>query len=219
MQLRIPIKRAYQIKGIGTVCVGRVVSGTLKRGDSVVIQPGNISTEIKTIELHYTDRKDVMPGDLVGFCVKNVPFDAIYRGMVVSHPKNKPLQPTRSFIAQIVLCNRPVEVKVGYNPYVHCHTASFAVKFVELIQKMDARGKVVEEKPAMLKMPDTGLVRLETADFVCIDVFSDLPALGRFVIRDGNLTVGFGVVKSLVEQKQQIAVKPALNVKSRYIKS
>ena len=49
------------------VVLGRVVSGTLKVGDSVVLQPSNITTEVASIEMYHTARQVALPGDLVAF--------------------------------------------------------------------------------------------------------------------------------------------------------
>ena len=51
--LRIPIQDAYSISGIGTVPVGRVETGILKKGMNVVFMPANKGGECKSIEMSY----------------------------------------------------------------------------------------------------------------------------------------------------------------------
>ncbi|MEM1518213.1 MAG: GTP-binding protein, partial [Nitrososphaerota archaeon] len=65
--LRIPIQAVYSIKGVGTVPVGRVETGVLKPGDQVVIMPGNIRAEVKSIEMHHAPLPQAVPGDNIGF--------------------------------------------------------------------------------------------------------------------------------------------------------
>src|SRR5208283_3284655 len=48
--LRIPVQDVYSITGIGTVPVGRVETGTLKVGETVVFMPANVRGECKDIE-------------------------------------------------------------------------------------------------------------------------------------------------------------------------
>ena len=54
--LRIPIQDAYSISGIGTVPVGRVETGILKKGMNVTFMPANKSGEVKSIEMHHDFR-------------------------------------------------------------------------------------------------------------------------------------------------------------------
>lgn len=80
--LRLPLQDVYKIGGIGTVPVGRVETGILKPGMSVVFAPVMISTEVKTVEMHHENLTEALPGDNVGFNVKSVAVKDIKRGNV-----------------------------------------------------------------------------------------------------------------------------------------
>ena len=58
--------------GIGTVPVGRVETGIMKPGDVVTFAPNNLTTEVKSIEMHHEALVEAIPGDNVGFNIKNV---------------------------------------------------------------------------------------------------------------------------------------------------
>jgi len=51
--LRLPLQGVYKIGGIGTVAVGRVETGILKTNMMVNFAPSNISSEVKSIEMHH----------------------------------------------------------------------------------------------------------------------------------------------------------------------
>ncbi|CAF89664.1 unnamed protein product, partial [Tetraodon nigroviridis] len=70
--LRLPLQDVYKIGGIGTVPVGRVESGILKPGTIVTFAPVNLTTEVKSVEMHHESLAEALPGDNVGFNVKNV---------------------------------------------------------------------------------------------------------------------------------------------------
>jgi elongation factor 1-alpha len=53
--LRIPLQDVYKIGGIGTVPVGRVETGVLRRGMGVVFAPSNIKTEVRSLEMYHVD--------------------------------------------------------------------------------------------------------------------------------------------------------------------
>nr|KAF6346903.1 hypothetical protein mPipKuh1_010638 [Pipistrellus kuhlii] len=51
--LHLPLQDVYKIGGIGTVPVGRVETGVLKPGMVVTCAPVNVSTEVKSVEMHH----------------------------------------------------------------------------------------------------------------------------------------------------------------------
>ncbi|CAF1656214.1 unnamed protein product, partial [Didymodactylos carnosus] len=53
--LRLPLQDVYKIGGIGTVPVGRVETGILKRNMTVTFAPTNLSTDVKSIEMFHGD--------------------------------------------------------------------------------------------------------------------------------------------------------------------
>ncbi|MGB9726469.1 MAG: elongation factor 1-alpha, partial [Fervidicoccaceae archaeon] len=67
--LRIPIQAVYAISGIGTVPVGRVETGVLKKGDRIVFMPPAVVGEVRSIEMHHTQIEKAEPGDNIGFNV------------------------------------------------------------------------------------------------------------------------------------------------------
>lgn len=84
----------YKIGGIGTVPVGRVETGVLKPGMVVVFAPANITTEVKSVEMHHEALPEAVPGDNVGFNVKNVSVKELRRGYVAgdsrtTHPEEQ----------------------------------------------------------------------------------------------------------------------------------
>lgn len=87
--------------GIGTVPVGRVETGVLKPGMVVTFAPVNVTTEVKSVEMHHEALTEALPGDNVGFNVKNVSVKDIRRGNVAGDSKNDPPQEAASFTAQV----------------------------------------------------------------------------------------------------------------------
>lgn len=99
--LRLPLQDVYKIGGIGTVPVGRVETGIIKPGMVVTFAPCGISTEVKSVEMHHESMPEALPGDNVGFNVKNVSVKDIKRGMVASDSKADPAKGAASFVAQV----------------------------------------------------------------------------------------------------------------------
>jgi elongation factor 1-alpha len=199
--LRLPLQDVYKIGGIGTVPVGRVETGVIKPGMVVNFAPVNLSTEVKSVEMHHEALEEAVPGDNVGFNVKNVAVKDLRRGYVASDTKNDPAQETANFTAQVIVLNHPGEICAGYTPVLDCHTAHIACKFAELLQKVDRRtGKPLEEAPKSVKSQEAAIIKLIPTKPMCVEKFSEYAPLGRFAVRDMRQTVAVGVVKD-VEKK------------------
>lgn len=97
--LRLPINDVYKIGGVGTVPVGRVETGVLKPGMMVLFTPSNLSTEVKSIEMHHENLPEAFPGDNVGFNIKNIAVKDLKRGYVTSDTKNDPAKEAETFLA------------------------------------------------------------------------------------------------------------------------
>merc|ERR1712026_468815 len=196
--LRLPLQDVYKIGGIGTVPVGRVETGLIKAGMVVTFAPVNVTTEVKSVEMHHESLPEAGPGDNVGFNVKNVSVKDIRRGNVASDSKNDPAKEAASFNAQVIVLNHPGEIQKGYTPVLDCHTAHIACKFAELLEKIDRRsGKKIEDNPSKIKSGDASIVKLVSSKPMCVEAFAQYPPLGRFAVRDMRQTVAVGVIKSV----------------------
>merc|ERR1712085_99030 len=199
--LRLPLQDVYKIGGIGTVPVGRVETGVIKPGIIALFAPVGITAEIKSVEMHHESLAQAVPGDNVGFNVKNVAVKDLRRGFVASDSKDKPATSVASFESQVIIMNHPGQISNGYSPVLDCHTAHVACKFANIKQKMDRRsGKVLEESPKFIKTGDACIVDLVPTKPMCVETFVEFPPLGRFAVRDMRQTVAVGVIKGKVDE-------------------
>jgi len=198
--LRLPLQDVYKIGGIGTVPVGRVETGVLKPLMVVVFAPVQLSTEVKSVEMHHESLAEAIPGDNVGFNVKGLSVKEIRRGMVCGDTKNDPPKGCDSFRAQVIILNHPGEIHNGYTPVLDCHTAHIACKFNEIVEKIDRRtGKATETNPKFIKSGDAAIVELIPSKPLCVETFAEYAPLGRFAVRDMRQTVAVGVIKAVAK--------------------
>ncbi|PIN85215.1 MAG: translation elongation factor EF-1 subunit alpha [Candidatus Diapherotrites archaeon CG11_big_fil_rev_8_21_14_0_20_37_9] len=199
--LRLPIQDVYNIKGVGTVPVGRVETGIIKPGDKIIVMPSGKTGEVKTVEAHHEQLTEAKPGDNVGFNVRGLERKDIARGDVVGHVNNPPTV-AEDFTAQIVVLNHPTAIPVGYTPVFHLHTAQLSCSFIEIQKKLDPKtGQTVEENPKFLKTGDAAIVKIKPLKPVCLEEYKQFPQLGRFAIRDMGQTVAAGIVLKVTPRK------------------
>jgi len=196
LPLRLPLQDVYKIGGIGTVPVGRVETGVLKPGMTVMFAPAPVSTEVKSVEMHHVQLESAEPGDNVGFNVKNVSVKDVRRGMVASDIKNDPAMPTGKFEAQVIVLDHPNRIMAGYTPVLDCHTAHIACRFNRLVSLINKRnGEVLEADPKFIKSGQAAICELVPSKPMCVEAFSKYAPLGRFAVRDMRKTVAVGVIK------------------------
>ena len=196
--LRLPLQDVYKIGGIGTVPVGRIETGVMKSGQSIIFAPSDIITEVKSIEMHHDIKDEAISGDNIGFNIKGVAVKELKRGYVCGDSKNDPPRECISFDAQVIILNHPGYISKGYTPVVDCHTSHTACKFKELIAKVERRtGVIIEVEPKNAKSGDCILTTLVPIKPMCVESFAEYPPLGRFAVRDMKQTVAVGVIKSV----------------------
>ncbi|MCI0497737.1 MAG: translation elongation factor EF-1 subunit alpha [Thermoplasmata archaeon] len=196
LPLRLPVQDVYNITGIGAVPVGRIETGILKPGQSVIFMPANKVGEVKTIEMHHEVVPQAVPGDNVGFNCRGIGKKDIRRGDVAG-PVDKPPSVARTFTARIAIIQHPSVVTEGYTPVFHCHTSQTACMIEEIQQKLDPRTgqpKKDDPNPKLLKTGDIAVVKIRPTMPMVIEKASEFPQLGRFAIRDMGMTVAAGMV-------------------------
>ena len=201
LPLRIPVQDVYSITGVGTVPVGRVETGVMKKGETVIFEPSGASGVVTSIEMHHEQFETAEPGDNIGFNVRGVGKNDIRRGDVAGHIDSAPTV-AKEFEAQIVVLQHPGVITVGYTPVFHCHTSQVACTFAELSKKLDpATGEVAEEKPDFLKTGNAAIVKVRPTKPMCIENAKDIPQMGRFAIRDMGQTVAAGLCLNVTDKK------------------
>ncbi|KAF5921135.1 hypothetical protein HPG69_018535, partial [Diceros bicornis minor] len=140
-----------------------VLTGILKPSIIVTFALVNITTEVKSVAMHYKALSEALPRDNVGFNVKNVSVKDV-------HPST-----------MVIILNHPGQISSGYAPVLDCHTAQVAYRFAELKGKIYCHsGKKLEDGPKFLKSGDAAIVNMVPGKPMCVESFFDYPPLGLF---------------------------------------
>jgi selenocysteine-specific translation elongation factor len=78
------IDHCFDVKGVGTVILGKVTNGTVKQYDNLKLYPAGIDVLIKSIQMHDDPVSESVCPARVGLAVKGVKPDEVSRGDVIS---------------------------------------------------------------------------------------------------------------------------------------
>ncbi len=129
--LMMPISEKY--KDMGTVVVGKVESGHLRKGDTLLLMPNKNLVEVTAIHNEMDDEvTSALCGDNVRIRLRGVDDEDISPGFVLTSPSH-PIHAVRQFEAQLAILDSKNIICAGYSAVMHCHTLSEEVTLVVCI--------------------------------------------------------------------------------------
>lgn len=80
----VTIDHHFNVRGIGTVILGGVVRGGIRKHDTLTVYPGEHAVTVRSIQKHDDDFDWAAEGDRVGLALKNIEAGDLDRGYVLS---------------------------------------------------------------------------------------------------------------------------------------
>lgn len=81
----VPIDHHFNVRGIGTVILGCVADGWIKKHDKMRVEPADKVCQIRSVQKHDDDFDFACRGDRVGCALKDIEADALDRGYVLTN--------------------------------------------------------------------------------------------------------------------------------------
>ena len=130
---RLPIDRAFTVKGTGTVVTGTLWSGSLSMGDSVVLQPSGIEGRVRGLQVHGVQVDGAEAGERTAVAItgSDIDLETVERGQVLVLDAG--WTPTSMLtVALTVLPETGWTVKHGQRVRVHLGTSEVMARVVTL---------------------------------------------------------------------------------------
>jgi selenocysteine-specific translation elongation factor len=80
----VPIDHHFNVKGVGTVILGSVARGRIRKHDKMRVLPGEGTATLRSIQKHDDDFEEAVEGERVGLALKGVDSDDLDRGFVIT---------------------------------------------------------------------------------------------------------------------------------------
>jgi len=90
---RLPIDRAFSMKGFGAVVTGTLISGQIKEGDELELLPLNVNVRVRGLQVHNKSVREAHAGQRTAVNLAGIDTSQIERGMVLA-PAGR-LRPTQ----------------------------------------------------------------------------------------------------------------------------
>jgi bifunctional enzyme CysN/CysC len=170
---------------------GQITSGTVKRGDEVMVLPSGKRSKVKAIDTYSGELAEAHAPQSVTLRLTDE-IDCS-RGDMIVHPNNRP-RVGRSFDAHVVwLHEQPLDPHKSY--FLKHTTQSVRMQVQKVHSKTDLT--TLEEVPAeTLALNEIGLLHLTCHRALYVDPYAQNRGTGAFVIVDSltNATVGAGMI-------------------------
>jgi selenocysteine-specific elongation factor len=83
---RLPIDRAFAMKGFGTVVTGALLSGSIHIGDTLTLEPGSHAVRVRGLETHGRPQESVHSGSRVALNLAGIDVSELTRGQTLVAP-------------------------------------------------------------------------------------------------------------------------------------
>lgn len=191
LPLRFPVQDVYRFDE-RRIIAGRIESGTLRVGDTLVFSPNNKTSVVASIETWQAPGKtESVAGESVGITLTEQIF--VERGHVASHEVDAPIESNR-FKARLFWMGRR-NLTTGERFKLKLATQELDAEIVSIEQVIDASTlENVAEKRTHIARNDVAEVIIQTRGALVMDNHDRNPLLGRFVIIDQRQVAGGGII-------------------------
>ncbi len=183
---RLPIDRAFTMRGFGVVVTGTLIAGEINEGDELELMPSGVRVRVRGVQVHGAAVKRAVAGQRTAVNLSGIEAAAIERGMTLA-PVGR-LRPTQIIDARVqLLDNAPRALRSRQRVRVHLGAT-------EVLARVRVLEEIGEIKPG-----ETGFAQLRFESPI-VGILGD-----RFIIRSYSpqFTLGGGVVLDSLGSKHR----------------
>ena len=205
LPLRLPIQDVYR-QDDKRILVGRIESGRLAVGDTLLFSPSNKLARIKSIEAWNAPQPaDALAGQSVGLTLDRPLF--VERGEIASHPEDAPRLTNVLHATLFWLSSTPLAAGQQLRLELATAEAPVAVEAIERVIDTDTLAPMPAD---IVQRDQVAEVVLRSRALLALDEHAQLARTGRFVLRANGETVAGGLasLREHPDQRGAVSLKP-----------
>lgn len=194
--LRIPV--LDKLKDDGELSIyGKIESGLVHNDMTCVLMPAMKTFTVGTVEVGEGHKLAFAePGESLRLIVKGLEDYEIKRGQVICGTQFwTPV--CRQFEAEIRIFHLTSNMTItsGFDFMMHLHTLMEEATIHKVLSKVVFEDhKPITSSAHLLKSGETGIVRIHLKQPICVEKFTHVPQMGRFVMRKESTTIAAGII-------------------------
>jgi len=222
---RLPIDRAFSIKGFGTVVTGTLIAGQITSGDELEVMPAGVKARVRNVQVHGKDAEVATAGQRTAINLQGVNVDQVPRGSVlVTAGKLRSTSMVDARLELLPSAPRPLTQRARVR--LHHGTAEVMARVV-ILQREEitsensgsdfephgseigaSSNESIGLKEPRIRLSERGAVRPGGKAIIQLRLEEPLTALpgDRFIIRSYSpqITIGGGVILDALPEKHRI---------------
>eukprot|EP00127_Corallochytrium_limacisporum_P004155 Clim_evm100s157 gene=Clim_evmTU100s157 len=188
---------------LGLSVAGKLMAGTMRTGDKVLVEPGYEVATARAIQFHGEPVEWAAAGDHVTVTLNNIEEEQLYAGCFIADPQ-RPIPITDRIRARIVTFDIEKPILKGQAIIFHHQGHDEGAHVTRLKAEIDkADGTILRDKPRRIGANVTAIVDIMLERKLCIDTASNLKRLGMFTLRSGGATVAAGLVQEVLITRKE----------------
>lgn len=174
---RLAIDRCFELKGIGTVITGTLLSGSIEEGEEIVILPPGHKTKARQIQEHNVRKNKVLAGERVAINLPGIEKRMVERGNIIS--KEGQLSPTDRLLVLIEPVKETGDIKDLTRVRIYLGSGEYLGR-LELIGKRKVSS---DKKFVSFLVLEEEIIALRKDKFI-LRMYSPMKLLGGGLILD-----------------------------------
>ncbi len=196
--LRFPVQDIYTSGG-EKIAVGKILSGSIRRGQKVAIFPSFSALRVKAIKTFGKALRVASAGQNIGLVLNNM--DIVKRGAIIAGERSRP-NPTDCFKADVFwMSDKPLETCKPLA--LRCATQEVECVAERIEERIDSSTfETIEQSGSKLGLNEVGIVTFKTKEPIVVEKSGFIEELGRFVIESGYELLAAGIITTYPHQNR-----------------
>ena len=187
--------------GFGTLIMGKTLGRPISIGESVVLLPIGLSSEVKEIWIQDEKVPELTPGDHGSILLKNIDKNDLEEGIVLA-PGDLNYQFPNIVRARLLVLEG--SIVPGSTIVLHCGTSyvTSQIKEIRKLLRINPKYKKIprefEGKTTIAFENELIEIDIQLDSAIVVEKYKDFPELGRIILRHTGQTIAVGIVNELL---------------------